>query len=382
VSLDVVVIGAGVIGGACAYFLARSGLKVALVERYGIAAGTSSACTGIMGYGLYARDYERELQSAAMRAYADLLDRGFAFDYARHGALVVPTGEGSVETLEERARAIRLVGFAPEWIDGSALRDAEPQLSHAHERALLLPELAQVSPMRVAVELTQAAGRLGATILTNSRVSEVLVGARGVQGVRVNGHVMATETVVLAAGVWSREIAATIGLDAPVLPVKGHVIATEPVPGLLRHQIVEFVAVPDASAAAASVTRDLPTIFANVEELPTGTLLIGGSREQVGYDRAVEGSVVQRILQRAVQLVPRVARTRALRSFTGLRPWTPDGRPLVGRSGRIEGLVFATGHGGDGITLSVITGQLIGELVLGLPTALDLRPLSPARFGV
>ena len=379
---DVVVIGAGVVGAACAYFLARSGLSVTLFERGGVAAGTSSACTCIMGYGLYADDYERELQSAAIRAYAHLLDEGFDLDYARHGALVVPTGDGAAEILDERAVAIRSAGFAPTWIEGSALREAEPELSHSHDRALLLPEIAQVSPMRVALELTQAAGRSGANIVTESTVSAIKVGAQGVKGVIVNGEAIAAESVVLAAGVWSRDIAATAGLDVPVFPVRGHVIATEPVPSLLHHEVVEFRPATKAPEERDSAIRDLPPIFANVEELPGGTLLLGGSREVGGYDRNVDPRIVRAILERVVGLVPRVAEVRVVRSFTGLRPWTPDGRPIVGHSVRVRGLAFATGHGGEGITLSVVTGQLIGELLSGRTTALDLGPLSPQRFGI
>ena len=196
---------------------------------------------------------------------------------------------------------------------------------------------------------------------------------------------IATGQVVVAAGVWSRAVARLAGLDLPVWPLKGHVLVTEPLRGMLRHYLIEAAYEAGAASFAATAmtaagpAAGAPRVAAVLQPLPSGQILIGSSRE-FADDREVSRERLAQIARRACRLVPLLAERRVIRSYAGLRPWTPDGRPLIGPTRQVAGLAIATGHAGEGNTRALITGRLIGDLLPGGAPPLDPLPLSPDRF--
>ena len=382
---DAVIIGGGIIGAACAEALSRAGLQVALIERLGLAAGASSACQSGVGFGISKDDYTLRLHLAAVRAYQEFTADGTDVDYCHHGTILV--GEPDEETeLKASLQRLRDISVRCEWLDESTLREAEPALSPEICGAARFEDMGQVSPMRVVNEMVRRAIRKGAEIHTNTEVKGIEVSSGKVTAVVTSQGRILSELIVVAAGAWSRQIGELVGLRVPVWPLKGHILVTEPVRGMLRHYVTEtgyeatVAAMQAASIDAAGPRPGSPQTAAVLQNLPSGQILIGSSREFAGFDREVNRERLAQIATRAERLVPGLRRLRIIRTYAGLRPWTPDGLPLVGRTAQVEGMVFATGHGGNGNTLALITARLVAELMTGQATTLDTTPLSPDRF--
>ena len=382
---DVVIVGGGVIGAACAEALSREGLGVVLLERHGLAAGASSACQSGIGLGPFMEDYDLRLHLGGIAAYGEMAAGGLDVDYHRCGGLLVGQPDEDAR-IKARLDQLRCMGVACEWLDQAALRAAEPRLSPALSGAALFEDVGQASPMRVVVELLGRASRCGARIhpgteltgieLTRGRVTAALTG---------RGRIAAGR-IVIATGAWSREVGRLAGLQVPVWPLKGHVLVTEPAAGTLRHYVSDsgyegtVEAMRDTEVGPDGPRPAPPQVAAVVQNLPYGQLLIGSSREFAGFDREVSRDRVAQIGRQACRLVPSLAQMRIIRTYTGFRPWTPDGRPLIGPSRQAEGIHFATGHGGDGNTLALLTGRLLADLMTGRPPPIDAGPLSPDRF--
>ena len=382
---DVVIVGGGVIGTSCAEALSREGMKVVVLERHGLAAGASSACQSGVGLGLAMDDAYLHLHRAAIAAYQDLTADGTEVDYRRHGALLVGEPEEEAD-LKKNLERLRSLGVACEWLDPVALRTAEPALSPEITGAALIEDSGQVSPMRVVIEMARRASERGTRICTDTELTGVEVTGGKVTAALTSRGRIPTETIVIATGAWSSHTGQLVGLRVPVWPLKGHVLVTEPAPGMLRHYVSEsrYEATVEA-VQAVEITADgpepgPPQVAAVVQNLPSGQILIGSSREFAGFDREVNRDRLRQIAGRAGRLVPGLTDLRIIRSYAGLRPWTPDGWPLVGPTQQAEGVVFATGHGGDGNTQALVTARLVAELLTGQPTTIDPGPMSPDRF--
>lgn len=384
-SADVVIVGGGVIGAACAEALSREGLRIMLIERLGLASGTSSACQSGVGHGLSGDDYDLQLDQAAIAEYRALVADGALIEYERTGALLVCEPDEAAP-VKARLPHLRELGFDCAWLDESALREAEPALSSAMAGAALLADMGQVSPMRTVMELAKRAGERGARILTNTELIGIEMTGGRVTAALTETERIATERLVIAAGVWSAEVGKYVGLRVPVWPLKGHVLVTEPLPRLLRHYLTSAsyevgVAATFAVELGANGPIPMPPQVACVlQPLPSGQILIGSSREFAGMDREVNRERLRQIAQHAVHVVPRFGAGRVIRTYAGLRPWTPDGRPLIGPTRQAEGVSIATGHGGEGNTRALLTGRLLADLLMGRTPPIDPGPLSPDRF--
>jgi glycine/D-amino acid oxidase-like deaminating enzyme len=208
-------------------------------------------------------------------------------------------------------------------------------------------------------------------------VSRVVRGTDGrVEAVDTPDERIATRAVVVAAGVWSRDVAASAGLDVPVFPRKGQIVVTERVPGLFRRKLME-------GAYTATVESDDPglQVAMAVESTRAGSLLLGSSRQHIGFDRMVDVRVTAAIAARALRFFPGLATARWIRGYAGLRPFSPDHRPLIGPLAEAPGVYVATGHEGAGICLAPVTGELIAGWVTDRPP-LHLSPeaFRPDRF--
>jgi glycine/D-amino acid oxidase-like deaminating enzyme len=193
--------------------------------------------------------------------------------------------------------------------------------------------------------------------------------------VRTSAGEMSARWVVNAAGTWGGEIAKLAGAPVPVLPRRGFVLVTEPLPRVVRHKVYSA----DYVANVASEDAGLETSVV-VEGTRAGTVLIGASRERVGFDRRISLAVLRRLAAQAVELFPFLAEVNLLRSYLGFRPYCPDHLPVIGPDPRVPGLVHACGHEGAGIGLSAATGHLIAQTLTGATPDLDLAPFRPDRF--
>lgn len=383
---DVVVVGGGIVGAACAEMLSRHFPRVLLVERSGLASGTSSACQSGVGHGVFADDYDLSLDRAAIDAYRAFVADGADVSYERTRALLV-CGHAEEAAVKARLPHLTALGLDCEWLGDSDLIEAEPQLAAGYAGAARLNDMGQVSPMRMVLELARRAADRGSSIRTDTKVIGFELEKGRLMGVRTGKGHIATPRAVIAAGVWSRAVSALAGLSLPVWPLKGHVLVTEPLRGLLRHYLTEAeYEVAAASFAESDMTANGPVpgaarVATVLQPLPSGQILIGSSRE-FADDREVDRSRLAQLARRAARMVPRLAQARIIRTYAGLRPWTPDGRPLIGPTREVEGLMFATGHAGEGNTRALITARLIADLLTGAAPPVDPTPLSPDRFNL
>ena len=371
---DVVVVGAGMTGAACALYAARAGLDVVVVDRGPVAGGTTGAGEGNLLVSDKEPGPELELALLSGRLWAELGEEfGDAVEYEPKGGVVVAATTDALTSLTDFAVGQRAAGVVAETVDGSQLRELEPHLAPGLAGGVRYPQDAQVMPALAAAHLIRASE---ARLYTGRTVTGVLRTAEGaVRGVRTDHGDIHAPAVVNAAGTWGGEVAALAGVRLPVLPRRGFVLVTEPLPRLIRHKVYAADYVADvASDSAALQTSPV------VEGTAAGPVLIGASRERVGFDRSFSLPVVRALALGAARLFPFLERVRALRTYVGFRPYLPDHLPAIGPDPRVPGLFHACGHEGAGIGLATGTGHLIAQALSGKATDLDLTPFRPHRF--
>jgi glycine/D-amino acid oxidase-like deaminating enzyme len=376
---DVVVIGGGIVGAACAYYLCAAGLKVHLVERRFPASGTSRACDGLILLWDKMPGAELTLGRASATLWADLAEALDAdFEYARNGTVLLAEGDEDLAAGRAKAEVMQTEGVRAEVLDRSGLRSLEPNLAPDLAGGVFFPDDAQVDARRATLALLSAAQQRGLTLHTQAEVVAIRRTANGdgrVSGIVTRAGEIATPTIVCAAGVWSNDVARLAGIELPIRPRKGHILVAAQVPGLIRHPLLEGGYVSTVQSAA----EDLQVALV-AEMTASGTLLLGSSRQFAGFDRSVSLAVLRAIAARALRFLPSLANVGVIRSYAGLRPWSPDHLPLIGPVEAIPGFFLATGHEGAGIGLAPITGRLIADWIVGA----DLPPVAarvhPNRF--
>ncbi|MGV9564054.1 NAD(P)/FAD-dependent oxidoreductase [Streptomyces sp. NPDC003480] len=371
---DVVVVGAGMVGAACAWYAARAGLDVVLVDRGPVAGGTTGAGEGNLLVSDKAPGPELELALLSLRLWADLAkELGPAVEYEAKGGVVVASSPAALTALTDFATGQRAAGVTAVEVGAEGLHELEPHLAPGLAGGVLYPQDCQVMPALAAAHLLRASS---ARLLTGRTVTEVPRTPSGaVRGVRTDRGMILAGAVVNAAGTWGGELAARAGVRLPVLPRRGFVLVTEPLPRRIRHKVYAADYVADvASDSAALQTSPV------VEGTAAGPVLIGASRERVGFDRSFSLPAVRALAAGATRLFPFLERVRAMRAYSGFRPYLPDHLPAIGPDPRVPGLFHACGHEGAGIGLATGTGQLIARLLGGGVPELDLASLRPERF--
>jgi len=371
-----VVIGGGIVGAACAYYLAVAGVRVRVVERDFAASGTSRACDGLILLSDKTSAAELALAKVSADLWAELAETLEAdFEYAHTGTLVLyETAEG-LAAGRDKAAELQPAGVRTEIVDSVGLHGLEPNLAPDLAGAVYYLDESQVDARAATLALLDAAQQLGATLQANTEVTGIrLAGGRVAAVMTKQGDIPAGE-VVCAAGVWSNEIARTAGIELPVRPRKGHILVTARVPGLIAHPMLEGSYAASVKSAAEGLQVALVA-----EMTAGGTMLLGSSREFVGFDRSVSPPVVQAIAARAMRFLPRLAQSSIIRSYAGLRPWSPDHRPLVGPVETVPGFYLVTGHEGAGIGLAPVTGQLIADWIANERAPELAEVVSPSRF--
>lgn len=359
-SYEALIIGGGIVGAACAYELARAGLSVAIVEEHEIASGATKAG---MGHLVVLDDSEAQfaLSRYSLELWRELADDLPAdCDYWQCGTVWVAANEQELRLAREKVETYTHGGVTAESLDGNQVAELEPNLREGLAGGLLVPSDATAHPASAARFLAK---RSGAQVIIN-RAVEVLDGEVRLSG----GSLMTTDAVVIATGT------AVCLPGLPVRPRKGHIVVVDPGTDFARHQVVELGYVKSTHAEEGD------SVVFNVRQNRNGELLIGSSRQYGVEDPAIEPAVVDRMLARAFEYMPALARAQQLRSWTGFRAGTPDGLPLIGRCPGYQRVFVATGHEGLGATTSLATGRLIADQIVGRASAIEAAPFNPARF--
>ncbi|MET1074296.1 MAG: FAD-dependent oxidoreductase [Umezawaea sp.] len=375
---DVVVVGSGVIGAACAEALSAAGAGVTVLDRGPLGAGTSAAGEGNVLVSDKGPGPELDLALASLRRWPALLDElGVDVEWDAKGGLVVATGEQAASALFEFAADQRPAGVEARVITPDEAHDREPHLTPAVVAAVHYPQDAQLHPVLVTKALLAAVRRRGGTLRPGVRATGLRRSDGRVVAVRTADGDVPCGAVVNACGPWSGEVSTAFGAPITVLPRRGVILVTAALPPTVRHKVYDA----DYVGAVASGDADLQ-ISTVVESTAGGTVLIGSSRQRVGFDDSLCVEVLRAIARRAVALFPVLADVPVLRAYGGFRPYAPDHLPVIGADPRCAGLWHATGHEGAGIGLAAATGRLLAELLTGAEPHLDPTPFRVDRPGV
>ncbi|WP_226961442.1 MULTISPECIES: NAD(P)/FAD-dependent oxidoreductase [Streptomyces] len=375
---DVAVVGAGAVGAATAYFAARAGLRVVVLDRGALGGGTSSAGEGNVLVSDKDTGPELELARHSQRVWReDLHEHGQHWEFESKGGVVVASGAASLAALRDLTARQRAAGVQAVDVGPDELAALESELRPGLAGGAHYPEDAQVQPVLLVAHLLRLASAAGARVLPHEPVTAFQRAGERVTGVVTPRRTVAAPAVVNAAGTWAGEVAALAGIRLPVLPRRGFVLVTEPLPPTIQHKVYAAEYVGDVGSSDAAL-QSSPVI----EGTPAGTVLIGSTRERVGFDRRTSRAALAALARGALGLFPALEGVRAIRAYHGFRPYCPDHLPVIGPDPRAPGLWHACGHEGAGIGLSAGTGQLLAQALTGRPTALGLAPFAPEREGL
>jgi glycine/D-amino acid oxidase-like deaminating enzyme len=363
VDFDAVVVGAGIVGAACARELAQAGLSVGVYEQSDVIGGGATAAG--MGHIAVMDDSGPQFE---LTSYSQKLWREFAHqlprdaEYLPCGSLWVAADQEEFLEVERKYRFYTERGIPVEILDGQQLAEAEPNLRPGMAGGLLMPADSVCYPPCAAKYFVQ------------SERIRVALGKRALDvsdsGVTLaDGSRVAPGIIILATGAAAAELVP----DVEVRPRKGHLLITDRYPGFVRHQLIEL----GYLKSAHSSTSD--SVAFNAQPRMTGQILLGSSRQFGTDDPCIEAHVLRRMLQRAFEYMPALERMSAIRTWTGFRAATPDKLPLIGRCPGFKNLYLATGHEGLGISTSLATARLLADSILERESEISRDPYTPER---
>ena len=362
---DAVIIGAGIVGAACAAECAREGLRVAIVEA-GIVGGGATAAG--MGHLVVMDDSEAQF---ALTRYSqqlwdeisDELPREIEYDAC--GTIWIAVDDEEMAEVRRKEKFYSDRGVRVEVLDAQSVAEAEPNLRPGLVGGLRVPGDSVIYPPCAAQFFVDQAVARGAELFLGKAVETITA-----DGVRLrDGTSISAGVIVNSAGSWSPLL--TPGVD--VKKRKGHLVITDRYPNFLKHQLVELGYLKSAHSLTAE------SVAFNIQPRKTGQLLIGSSRQFDVDDTNVDTKIVTRMLDRAIEYLPALGKLSSLRTWTGFRAATPDKLPLIGPHGLHERLYLATGHEGLGITTSLGTAKLLVAQIMNRGAAIPIGPYLPAR---
>ena len=384
-TVDAAIIGGGAIGSAITYYLAKQGLKVMLLDRKDICGGTSGACDKAVSMQTKNPGLPLEMAMESVKLYQTLAaELDYDIEYVRCGGMIPIENKKQLAIMKPFIERQQSIGLDVKLLDIDSARIMQPALSPALAAATYSPMDGRVNPMRLTFGFARAARRLGAVLKIGVEVRGIVVEKGRVTGVLTPEGKVNASVVVNAAGVWAPSIGQMAGIDIPIKPRRGQLLVTESIPGFLQGEMwsaryivakhnVDLIRKEDKVAAELGVGL-------SVSQTTDGTLLIGGTREFAGYDTRTTPEALAAIVRHAVNILPDLKKLHIIRSFAGLRPYTPDGMAILGPVDGLPGFIMAAGHEGDGIALAPITGRMIADYVAKGTETRALQELNLRRF--
>ena len=366
---EIAVVGAGVIGCACAHALAAAGMRVSVFDVRGLGAGASQASAGVLAPYIEGHEADplRELGRRSLDIYDDFVESvivasGLPVQYARNGTIEI-----ALDAEDEERQRVVLARLTKErvdaqWLDSDDLRRVEPLAATGARGGLLIGSHGFVGVPDLTDALAAAAMRAGATFALDTRVISIAAASNNRVVVETETGPSKVDQVVLAAGSWAGQV--RIDGVAP--------IAVKPVRGQLLHL---------AWPTAQPLRHVLWGTDCYIVPWLNGRVLVGATVEDAGFDERATAAGVRDLLEAGCALVPHLWQASFAEVRVGLRPASPDGLPIVGRSAVIPGLVYATGHYRNGVLLAPLTAALVKDIVRGSESDRALAELTPARLG-
>ncbi len=367
-SSDVIIIGGGVIGCSIAYHLRKAGVEVLVIEKQEVAAEASSAAAGLLApFGSLAgpgpfTDLVLASWSLAPKLMPALEEEsGIQVEYRRVGSLHVVSDTNESVALRQQMTAWEALGAEVAWLIGDEAREREPLLGIGVKAAVSVQKEGSIKAPAVARAYAEAARRLGARFLLSTEVTGIVQdGSRAVSVRTAQGEMIGCQHLVIAGGAWSARCGEWFGLSVPVSPMRGQILALRQPQTPLRYIIF-----------------DEDIYF--VPKLD-GTIYVGATVEQAGFDKSLTAGGIAWLLSCALRLAPALEHASIAQMWAGLRPWSSDRRPVLGKVPGWENVILATGHSGMGFELSAITGKTITELITTGQTPELIRTFGIERF--
>jgi D-hydroxyproline dehydrogenase subunit beta len=365
---DVIIVGAGIVGCACARECAQAGLRVGLVEGNVPGGGATAAGMGhvvVMDDSQAQLDLTRYSRSLWLQLIPKLPD---TVEYETRGTLWVAADEEEMVEVRAKQSIYSTVGVRADILDEAEVAAEEPKLRPGLAGALLVADDGVIYPPAAAHWLLERSVDLGTTLL---RGSAAISASNGIVRL-VDGTILHSDRIVLATGT---DCSLLPGM--PIKKRKGHLLITDRYPGFLRHQIVELGYLKSAHAIESD------SVAFNIQPRRTGQLLIGSSRQYGNEDAKSDAGILGQMLERAQSYMPELAQVSGLRVWTGFRAATPDKLPLIGPAEGLsddQTLWLAAGFEGLGITNAPAAGRLIADQMLGRTSEIDTAPYLPQRM--
>ena len=378
---DVVVIGGGAIGTAVTYALSKTGAKVILVEAGDIAEGTSSKCDGNILISDKMPGFDAIIAKRSQELFPSLSNEiGYDLEWTQKGSLNLIENEVEMAQAVEFCEGLKACGTPARMMDQQEVRADEPFVSPHVIGGLEVACDGSLCPMALCYGLALAAQRLGAKILLHTRVIAIERDDKNrVSKVVTTAGDILTENVVNCAGIWAKEIGQMVGLDIPVEARQGQILVAEQTFQVARRKVVEFGYL--MAKFGGDYKRQVPPdvekygVAFVFEPTHANNFLIGSSRRFVGRDTRCHIGVMRALASRATRFFPIMKDIKIIRAYVGLRPYTPDHMPIVSDTD-IPGFYIAAGHEGDGISLALVTADIISGMINGKAYDMDLGPVS------
>ena len=389
---DILIIGGGIAGASTAFHLAEHGRNVTLLERGEIASeasGVNAGGIGALGWG-NVPDLQSCLTMGSLQIFKHLqLELGYDIEFRASGALQAIQTVEQYQYSRDNVLALKARGYTLDLLTTSEARALEPELSPELLGAVHFPLRAQADPVKATRAFAEAAEQAGAQVLTGREVQDITRQADGAFRVACPGEVHTAKQLVLAAGAWCGPLGEMLGLRIPIVPVRGQMWASEPLPPMVLFSLSAAES-PRHWTASPGNDADTPPELTHVgprrltrhlygRQTRDGELVFGGDRQLAGYDKTVDAAGVEVNFGHVRELLPVLAQLSISRTWAGLMPFSLDGKPVIGRIPQMDNLYIVSGLASSGFGRGPMAGKLIADYVHTGHRPLVLAECDPGR---
>lgn len=387
-SFDVIVIGAGVIGSSVAYHLAKKGLEVALIEKGGVASGTSSRCDAVALICDKKPGIDTEIGYASIQLFKQLAKEfSVDFEFASRGSLYVCETDKELEIAKDYVSQQEKDGYDMRMVDKHELKQIEPYLADDLAGGIWTEVDSSMNPYKLCYAFVEEGRKYGLEVYDYHSVQSIeLDEQKRVKSVVTDRGTFNTKKIVNCAGVWSPKIAEMVGVHIPIKPRKGMVLISEKTPFQIASQKVHEFGYMLSKFEDIQFKRNVSELVEKhnvaftIEPTDAHNFLVGGHRAFAGYGVHSEIEVMRAIAERAIRFLPILKEINCIRAYAGVRPWVEDHLPIVSEVEEVPGFFIASGHEGDGISMAPITGRMVTQLITGEQTDFNIDKLNFSRY--
>lgn len=383
-TFDVAVIGAGAVGSSVAYFNTKAGADVVLIDAGDIAEGTSSKSDGNVLVCDKMPGFDALFAKASQDMFEGLSkELDYEIEWRQKGSLYLLETEEEIEIAKGFCEDMKKCGIQMRILDKKEVHEDEPLLAEDVPAGLETISDGSVYPIGLAYGFALTAEKKGATLMLHNPVEGIEKDGDAFVIHTKNGDVLA-KNVVNCGGVWAPVIGKMVGLEIPISARQGQILVSEQTFQVARRKVHEFGYMLTKFQSGTYQRPVSEKVERNgvafvFEPTAAGNFLIGSSRKFAGEDIRSDIEVMEALAERAVRFFPVMKNIKVIRSYSGLRPYTPDHMPIISDT-PVSGFYIAAGHEGDGIGLSPITGKVMADMIAGKEPFMNLEPLSYKRF--